>query len=770
MPEAGNHEPLASELEIASIVDSYREAMQRGDDPDPQEWLGAHPDLAKELADCLHGLAAMEELRNALSAVATPAPFAPRSLGDFQLVREIGRGGMGVVYEAIDVRLHRTVALKRIKAGILADAEELAMFRKEARAAAALQHPNIVQLHEVGEDDGHPYLVLEYVNGGGLDAKLAGTPIDPYEAAQLLATLAQAMHYAHENGIVHRDLKPANVLLTNAGVPKITDFGLAKHLHGDLGHTQTGTIKGTASYMASEQATGGTITELTDVYALGAILYEALTGRPPFRGATPLDTLTQVTTLEPVPPSRMQPNVPRDLETICLKCLQKEPQKRYDSAQSLADDLGRFMRHEPIHARPVGVGGRVWRWCRRNPIVAALLGLAASQAVLVMVLLTLRLMDEETARERILAENVFAANHLANTILVELLKLAEAVDKAGNDPKLLKLLKDDRARMQPLPPDKNPAKPRFALPEEERRLQPYLEKIHRQGERAFHSWHVVDKDGILLADSPPVVRSVFGVCFQGRDYFIGANAHLGTHGRPRVHISRAYQSSNDDLFKFTLSALVYDDDGKTPVGVVCATLPTNAKLGLLDLTDAERKHTAVIVGQADTNHPNLPPPAVSAPPKYMILVHPAYDDLPEFQQGKQAVVMPETMLPLIPRRRPDHRDEFVPMPRSAMDVAKARHEAYEDPLAEVLPSKYGGRWLAGFAQVGNSEMVVIEQRQRPEWTPPRIWLLAGVGGLLVAGLAALAWRRFRTRRVPAKTPLDGQATTIAFTDPPLRAN
>jgi len=433
-----------------------------------------------------------------------------------------------------------------------------------------------------------------------------------------------------------------------------------------------------------EQATGGITSAATDVYALGALLYETLTGRPPFRAATPWDTLLQVTSMEPVPPSRLQPKLPRDLELICLKCLHKEPSRRFQSAHELAEDIGRFLRHEPTHTRPTGFAERFLRWCRRNPVVAALFSLATALTCLVCVLLVLRVMDEKASRERILAENVFAANHLANTILVELWKSAEAVDQVANNPVLVKCLKEDRERMQALPAGKDPARPRFELPDELRQLQPFLEKTHKEGGFAFHSWHAVDGDGILLADVPQPDKSVFGVPFLGRDYFVGAMRHVGTFGRARVHVSRVYQSANDDLFKITLSAIVYDDiDRKKPLGVVCATLPTDASLGFLDLKDPE--HTAVLVGRIDPNDPHLPPGPENEPPKFMILVHPAYGELPEWGQGRKAVIVPPAMLPLIPYRRPEHKDEFAPVARSVIDVAKARHDAYEDPLEKAYP-------------------------------------------------------------------------------------
>jgi WD40 repeat protein len=279
---------------------------------------------------------------------------------------------MGVVYKARHLALNRIVALKMIRAGSDAGPELRARFEAESEAVARLQHPNIVQIYEVGDADGCPFCALEFVEGGSLAEKLARTPLSPRDAAELVQTLAGGMEAAHAKWVVHRDLKPANVLLTADGVPKVTDFGLAKLMGEESGQTQTGSILGTPSYMAPEQAEGRVhaIGPVTDVYALGAILYECLTGRPPFKGASMMETLEQVRRREPVPPSQLQPTVPRDLETVCLKCLHKEPGKRYASAAALAEDLCRFLAGEPVLARPVGRLGRGWRWCRRNPVLA----------------------------------------------------------------------------------------------------------------------------------------------------------------------------------------------------------------------------------------------------------------------------------------------------------------------------------------------------------------------------------------------------------------
>jgi WD40 repeat protein/serine/threonine protein kinase len=334
-----------------------------------------------------------------------------RRFGNYELHEEIGRGGMGVVYKARQLGLDRIVALKMILAGDHASAPDLARFRQEAAAVACLQHPHIVQIHEAGEEGGRPYFAMEYVDGPSLEKQLAGKPLPSREAAQLVATLAEAMHHAHQAGIVHRDLKPANVLLsriedrgskiedrTPAALdprssilcPKITDFGLAKQLQSGTGPTQTGAVVGTPGYMAPEQAAGQarTVGPAADVYALGAILYECLTGRPPFQGATVLDTLDQVRSQEPVSPRRLQPKVPRDLETICLTCLRKEPQRRYASAEALAADLRHLLAGEPIRARPTSSGERALKWARRRPAVAALAAASALASLLLLVVLT----------------------------------------------------------------------------------------------------------------------------------------------------------------------------------------------------------------------------------------------------------------------------------------------------------------------------------------------------------------------------------------------
>jgi tetratricopeptide (TPR) repeat protein/tRNA A-37 threonylcarbamoyl transferase component Bud32 len=355
-----------------------------------QTHLDQTRELTHKAADPVATVDAVSRMKGATGAEARPAPTARPRVPGYEIVGELGRGGMGVVYKARQKGLNRVVALKMVLAGAHASSQQLARFHAEAEAVAQLQHPGIVQIFEVGDFDGLPYFSLEFVEGGSLADKIDGKPRPPREAAETLELLAQAMAVAHQHGIIHRDLKPANVLLTRDALPKITDFGLVKRVEDGSELTKSGTLMGSPSYMSPEQAHGRTheIGSLSDLYSLGAILYELLTGRAPFVGTSMLETLDQVRNQDPVPPSRLQPNVPHDLETICLKCLQKEPGKRYESCVALGEDLHRFVAGEPIRARPIGHAEWLWRWCRRNPrvavlsgVVAVLLGLVAASAI-----------------------------------------------------------------------------------------------------------------------------------------------------------------------------------------------------------------------------------------------------------------------------------------------------------------------------------------------------------------------------------------------------
>ena len=399
------------------------------------------PDLPEGTLDTRHERApTAARMTNEAGAGATGTqptrPLAkPRSpaVPGYEILDELGRGGMGVVYKARHLKLGRVVALKMILAGGHAGRQDLDRFQTEAEAVARLQHPGIVQIHEVGEHEGLPYLSLEYVAAGSLAAKLHGNPWPAPRAAELVEQLARAVDHAHQAGIVHRDLKPGNVLLAADGTPKVTDFGLAKKLDAAADATRTGAVMGTPSYMAPEQAQGRTrdVGPAADVYALGAVLYELLTGRPPFKGATTLETLAQVVAHEPVPPSHLA-TVPHDLETVCMKCLRKEAGKRYGSAAELADDLRRFRASEPIRARPVGAAERAVKWVKRHPGVAAsLAGLVVVIAVSLLALTGLWVRAEGRRDEAVKARG--EADESARLATAEAQRATTAEEKAKEE-------------------------------------------------------------------------------------------------------------------------------------------------------------------------------------------------------------------------------------------------------------------------------------------------------------------------------------------------
>jgi WD40 repeat protein/tRNA A-37 threonylcarbamoyl transferase component Bud32 len=348
-----------------------------------------------------------------------------QSIDDYEIIEEIARGGMGVVYKARQVSLNRIVALKMILAGTFASETDIRRFRTEAEAAAHLDHPNIVPVYEVGESGGHHYFSMGFVDGSSLAERIVDQPLPPLEAAHIVKVIAKAVDFAHKNGIVHRDLKPANILIDSSGQPHITDFGLAKRIDTSEGMTATGDILGTPNYMSPEQAKGEIkkIGPLTDVYGLGAILYCLITRRPPFQAATAIDTLLLVVEKDPVPPSQLNTAVDQDLETICLKCLEKQPGHRYSSASELCLDLERYSRHESISARPISSTAQCWRWCRRNRTVALLsaafvfaliLGTIFSTIFAVRANRSASLMKEEKTRADIAAAKEHKASQLAH--------------------------------------------------------------------------------------------------------------------------------------------------------------------------------------------------------------------------------------------------------------------------------------------------------------------------------------------------------------------
>ncbi|MGE3820416.1 MAG: serine/threonine-protein kinase, partial [Isosphaeraceae bacterium] len=531
------YESTRSHRPIDRAIAEYLQAVEAGEVPDRQALLDRHPELADELRAFFADFDRMDRvaapLREADDPMVTgaamsddPSPVAPlrvRYFGDYELLEEIARGGMGIVYKARQVTLNRVVALKMILRGAFATERDVLRFRTEAEAAANLDHPHIVPIHEVGEHDGQQYYSMKLVEEGSLASLPRGTIRQ--EVARLIDT-ARAVHHAHQRGILHRDLKPSNVLTGPGGTPFVTDFGLAKRFQ-DAGRslTETGDVIGTPRYMAPEQAAGRKdLTVAADVYSLGVILFERLTGRCPFTGDNVLTVLRQVRETEPPRLSTLTPGVDRDLETVVLKCLEKDPSRRYDTAEALAEDLARWSRGEPIEARPVGQAERFYRWCRRNPVVSVATAAVAASLLIGITSSTLFALKERRERRRAEAAESMMEGNLARGLakaldpdgsesiplslpelesLWELARLGDTtlglrfLDEATRDPVLLSQL---RARTEPamiaavgLDPAKRDEASRFLI---QRMSDPNRTPIER-AEVAFVALELVDGPGPL---------------------------------------------------------------------------------------------------------------------------------------------------------------------------------------------------------------------------------------------------------------------------------
>ncbi|HEY7428822.1 MAG TPA: serine/threonine-protein kinase [Gemmataceae bacterium] len=449
---------LDREQRLDEAVTAFLEVQESGRQPQREEWLARYPEVAEELEEFFADQDEVDRLtgplRIALQATPPPDdtphlgslggaffPLSPSALATppegYELLQVLGQGGMGLVYKARQKSADRLVALKLIRTERPTSEADVQRFRNEAEAAAQLDHPHIVPVYEVGARTGHFFFSMKLIEGGGLDGQLERFRDDLPGAARLVAQVARAVHHAHQRGILHRDLKPSNILLDGERQPHVSDFGLAKRIEADGSLTQTGAIVGTPQYMAPEQTSGrkGAVMTATDVYGLGTVLYALLTGRPPFRGETVLETLEQVREREPEPPRRRNAKVDRDLETICLKCLEKEPQQRYGSAQALAEELESWLRGEPIQARRIGWGQRIWRWCRRNPFLAALSALSAGLALAFVASLMIGLGVIVGQRDEVREQNKLILEHerrLRYHLYASDMKLAWQVWKQGS--------------------------------------------------------------------------------------------------------------------------------------------------------------------------------------------------------------------------------------------------------------------------------------------------------------------------------------------------
>ena len=744
------------EHRVDEAIAAYLKAEDQGGAPDRRAFLAGHADLAAELQaffDDHDGVGRLAgPMRVAVGRVndTSDAPTMAydgtdrlpdiegfRQVGEYELREEIGRGGMGVVYKARQIRLNRVVALKMTLAGPLASPAAVQRFRLEAEAVADLDHPHIVPVYEVGEHRGHWFFSMKLIEGGSLADRLDRYAGDPRAAAGIMMTIARAMHHAHQRGIRHRDLKPSNILLDAGGLPHVTDFGLAQRDGGTADLTASGAILGSPPYMAPEQTEGdkGAVTTATDVYGLGAILYALLTGRPPFRAETPLETIRQVRECDPERPRALNPAVDRDLETVCLKCLNKEPQGRYGSADALANDLARWLAGEPVLARPVGGAERAARWCRRHPAPAALAALAVGLlvAATTTAVAVARHREAELVRE-VGRGNLYAAWHVASSVLWELRDLSAPVVRASEDPRLRELLTHG---------------PPHELREYLKRAQrtPDDSSAHAGTPLPFETWYVLDPEGKMLA-AWPEKESIVGRDFGGRDYFQGALRHASEPGVAGVHVSRVFRAENDGLYKFAMTAPVRAGPGpEAPLlGVVAATVTTTSSLGSLRLDDGRR--TAVLVGRRDPNPPRGARPSTD-PPEYLILRHPAY------RHGDEAIRVPWVRPPIVEQPRPG--GEFrLPEPGHVADPDRSIDADYRDPLGTRHPA-FAGRMVAGFAPVGGTELaVIVQQRYDTAVSPDSIlalnlalWggLALGLGALII-GLTAQGLRRPIDRRAP----------------------
>ena len=685
-----------------------------------QDFVQQHASRCDELRELISTHDVLVELTSELEEAPTiqytagarreSAAGYPQHIGKYRIIHEIAAGGMGRVFRAHQEGLDRDVALKVVKAGDLASDEDVRRFRAEAEAAAKLKHPNIVRIHDVDEYEGRPFFSMELVEGGGLDARLRNGPLPPREAAALVRTISLAVQYAHDEGVIHRDLKPGNVLIDHRGEPKVTDFGLAKRMDARLPQTHSDTVLGTPSYMSPEQALGAShVGSFSDIYSLGALLYHLLTGRPPFQAATATGTLLQVLFNEPVSPRNLNAAVDKDVETICLKCLEKESGDRYVSARELATDLDRFLKHEPIHARPVSVAERGWRWCRRHPIAAQCI----ATVVILLVFVTfasLRVADhrEERLVDEVQRHNRAAAKWVATLVSMEIDEWRQPVSKAAL------LLRRHASQLKRINQDLGtPDSIRQEIESHEELSMFCRTWRERKGASPaiFNTWYVFSRDGTLVSLSRKEQKGIdpIGRQYSGRDYFKGAITKRG-----HTHVSRVFLSENDELFKYAISVAILDEKGEI-VGVVAASIDAGPTLGRHKLSNDRQQ--VVVVGRGDRI-----PARRGAPVQkhvYPILVHPNYRDGQEPDEF--------TISSLWGSQPPMQDDHYV------------------DP-----ENSSGGRWLAAFHAVDGTEFQVIVQQKYDDAIPrglsldsnPSFWIVVSVVfASLLVGVSVVTWKQ-----------------------------
>ncbi len=702
-------------MNVDELAAEFLAAAELGNAPDPVEWLARHPEHAAELAAFLADLVlfapllGMEKLPPDLDLTAPFPPTEPQGeepqpgdrFGDYQLLERIGTGGMGAVYRATIVGTSLVVALKRLKTGVGID--EAQQFRKEVEALAGLNHQHIVKVYHIGEHEERPFFTMPLAERGSLAQHMDHYRRNIRAGVILLREVTWAVHHAHQRRIVHCDLKPANILLNESGEPQVADFGLAVQL--DAAGTTTGGA-GSLPWMAPESLRDARVTTGVDVWALGVILYELLTGTRPFRGETAAELRDAILNHDPVPPRTVDPRIHPDLAAICMHCLVKEPDQRYESASAVALELTRWLDDRPVRVNPPTRRGEIARWYRHNPVVAwgalLLIALLVGGAVL-----GVRLADEQAAalRTAVCEANEHTAGHVANSVLFKLDDMSKPVSFAADDTKFRAACRAfdllDTGGIKSADDLKCRARDR-------KRMEDDLIRLFPADGTSFETVYVLNASGEIVAlvapgggPVSPRAAGVIGKSYRDRDYFIGARKHWPEDGSKRVHVSRVFHSDADGYDKFAISCPVHPNEPSRDAWVLVATLTTHDTLGLINLQGRDQK-TALLAPRdpSSARSPGEP----DGPAGYLILVHEAFRG----KKGTPCVPFPTGQPGPVPDA--NDRPELI-LPATPGEPPFAQDRRYRDPSTGPRHPDFAARWLTGSARVGNTELVVVVQQK-----------------------------------------------------------